>query len=56
MEGGVLRPLRPSQIYRPDVMEDIHIKAELGRYRFRGFGTLRRSLPGACHRHVPFTS
>ena len=46
MEGGVLRPLRPSQIYRPDVMEDIHVKAELGRYRFRGFGTLRpRPLP-----------
>jgi glutamate synthase domain-containing protein 2 len=46
MEGGVLRPLRPSQIYRPEVMEDIHIKAELGRYRFRGFGTLRpRPLP-----------
>src|SRR2546422_919523 len=46
MEGGVLRPLRTSQIYRPDVMEDIHLKAELGRYRFRGFGTLRpRPLP-----------
>jgi glutamate synthase domain-containing protein 2 len=46
MEGGVLRPLRTSQIYRPDVMEDIHVKAELGRYRFRGFGTLRpRPLP-----------
>src|SRR5947199_10533499 len=46
MEGGVLRPLRTSQIYRPDVMEDIHAKAELGRYRFRGFGTLRpRPLP-----------
>ena len=46
MEGGVLRPLRPSQIYRPDVMDDIHVKAELGRYRFRGFGTLRpRPLP-----------
>ena len=27
-------------------MEDIHVKAELGRYRFRGFGTLRpRPLP-----------
>src|SRR5213594_1144643 len=46
MEGGVLRPLRTSQIYRPDVMEDIHLKADLGRYRFRGFGTLRpRPLP-----------
>jgi glutamate synthase domain-containing protein 2 len=46
MEGGVLRPLRYSQIFRPEVMEDIHVKAELGRYRFRGFGTLRpRPLP-----------
>src|SRR6266545_3370028 len=33
-----LSTLRPSQIYRPEVMEDIHLKAELGRYRFRGFG------------------
>src|SRR5207244_2092372 len=41
MEGRILNTLRPSQIYRPDVMEDIHVKAELGRYRFRGFGTLR---------------
>ncbi len=41
-----LSTLRPSQIYRPEVMEDIHLKAELGRYRFRGFGTLRpRPLP-----------
>src|SRR5213593_1329666 len=46
MESRVLNLLRPSQIYRPDVMEDIHAKAELGRYRFRGFGTLRpRPLP-----------
>src|SRR5881409_370666 len=46
MEGGVLRPLRTSQIYRPEVMEDIHLKAELGRYLFRGYGTLRpRPLP-----------
>jgi methylamine---glutamate N-methyltransferase subunit C len=46
MEGRVLSTLRPSQIYRPEVMEDIHLKAELGRYRFRGFGTLRpRPLP-----------
>ncbi|MFQ5829746.1 MAG: FMN-binding glutamate synthase family protein [Candidatus Methylomirabilia bacterium] len=47
MEGGVLRQEpRPSQIFRPEVIEDIQIKAELGRYRFRGFGTLRpRPLP-----------
>jgi hypothetical protein len=47
MEGGVLRPhLRHSQIFRPQTIEDIQVKAELGRYRFRGFGTLRdRPLP-----------
>ncbi len=38
--------LRPSGIFSPEVIEDIQIKAELGRYRIRGFGTLRRrSLP-----------
>jgi glutamate synthase domain-containing protein 2 len=42
----VPRPRRASPVYRPDVMDDIHVKAELGRYRFRGFGTLRpRPLP-----------
>ena len=46
MEGGVLRALRTSPVFSPEVMEDIQIKAELGRYRFRGFGTLRaRPLP-----------
>ena len=46
MEGRVLRPLRTSQVFPPEVMEDIQIKAELGRYRFRGFGTIRpRPLP-----------
>jgi glutamate synthase domain-containing protein 2 len=33
--------LQRSGIYTPEVMEDIHAKAELGRYRIRGFGTLR---------------
>ena len=38
--------MRTSPVYRPDVIEDIHAKADLGRYRFRGFGTLRpRPLP-----------
>ncbi len=46
MGGRPLKPLRTSPVYRPDVMEDIHAKADLGRYRFRGFGTLRpRPLP-----------
>ncbi|MBI4608031.1 MAG: FMN-binding glutamate synthase family protein [Candidatus Rokubacteria bacterium] len=40
------RVLRPSGIFSPDVIEDIQVKAELGRYRIRGFGTLRdRPLP-----------
>ena len=41
MEGGVLKPLRTSRVFPPEVMEDIQVKAELGRYRFRGFGTIR---------------
>ena len=34
--------LRESYFYRPEVIEDIRVKAQLGRYRIRGFGTLRR--------------
>lgn len=30
-----------SGTYTPGIIEDIHIKAELGRYRIRGFGVLR---------------
>ena len=37
---------RQSGIYSPGVIEDIQTKAELGRYRIRGFGTLRtRPMP-----------
>ena len=32
---------QPSGTYSPSVIEDIQAKAELGRYRIRGFGTLR---------------
>jgi glutamate synthase domain-containing protein 2 len=32
---------QPSGTYTPTVIEDIQVKAELGRYRIRGFGTLR---------------
>lgn len=32
---------KPSGTFTPAVIEDIQIKAELGRYRIRGFGTLR---------------
>ncbi len=38
--------LRMSPIFTPAVIDDIQEKAELGRYRIRGFGTLRdRPLP-----------
>ena len=38
--------LRSSPIYTPDVIEEIQEKAQLARYRIRGFGTLRpRPLP-----------
>ena len=30
-----------SGTYTPAIIEDIQVKAELGRYRIRGFGTLR---------------
>lgn len=36
-----LPPAQPSGTYTPGVIEDIQAKAELGRYRIRGFGTLR---------------
>jgi len=40
------RALRVSPIFTPTVIDDIQEKAELGRYRIRGFGTLReRPLP-----------
>jgi glutamate synthase domain-containing protein 2 len=42
-EGAVLRH---SNIWRPETIEDIQTKAELGRYRIRGFSALRhRPLP-----------
>jgi glutamate synthase domain-containing protein 2 len=34
-------PSQPSGTYTPGIIEDIQAKAELGRYRIRGFGTLR---------------
>jgi glutamate synthase domain-containing protein 2 len=33
--------LQPSGTFTPAIIEDIQIKADLGRYRIRGFGTLR---------------
>jgi methylamine---glutamate N-methyltransferase subunit C len=34
--------LRQSPVYSPEVIQEIQEKAQLGRYRIRGFGTLRR--------------
>src|SRR5215475_5424982 len=49
MEGSVVREgavLQHSNIWRPETIEDIQTKAELGRYRIRGFSALRsRPLP-----------
>ena len=49
LEGGLVtepKATRQSGIYSPGVIEDIQTKAELGRYRIRGFGTLRtRPMP-----------
>jgi glutamate synthase domain-containing protein 2 len=39
--GDRLPVLKQSGTFSPEVMDDIHAKAELGRYRIRGFGTLR---------------
>jgi methylamine---glutamate N-methyltransferase subunit C len=39
--GGDPSPAATSATFSPAVIEDIQIKAELARYRIRGFGTLR---------------
>jgi glutamate synthase domain-containing protein 2 len=40
-QSQIEHPLQTSGTYSPGVIEDIQIKAELGLYRIRGFGTLR---------------
>ena len=40
--GGDPSPRETSGTFTPAVIEDIQIKAELARYRIRGFGALRR--------------
>ena len=53
--------LLTSGTFTPDVIEDIQVKAELGRYRIRGFGTLRerrwatqkRKLDALLRQHLP---
>ena len=49
MEGSPVRDqrvLRQGSLWNAEAIEDVQAKAELGRYRIRGFGTLRsRPLP-----------
>ncbi len=52
--------LGKSFIFKPEVIDDIHIKAELGRYRMRGFSLFKNIptwddltfLPGTLTRFV----
>ena len=52
--------LGKSQIFTPEVINDIHVKAELGRYRMRGFSLFKKIphwddltvLPGTLTRFV----
>ena len=49
-----------SKIFTPEVINDIHVKAELGRYRMRGFSLFKKIphwdelvfLPGTLTRFV----
>ena len=51
--GGDPSPAAISATFSPAVIEDIQIKAELARYRIRGFGALRRANLGDVRRpHV----
>ncbi|MGB8709790.1 MAG: hypothetical protein WCD39_08495, partial [Methyloceanibacter sp.] len=34
--------LGKSQIFTPEVINDIHVKSELGRYRMRGFSLFKK--------------
>ena len=38
--------LGSSQIFTPEVINDIHVKSELGRYRMRGFSLFKRFRTG----------
>jgi glutamate synthase domain-containing protein 2 len=57
---GAKDVLGHSRIFTPEVMNDIHIKAELGRYRMRGFSIFKKMpswdelvfLPGTLTRFV----
>jgi glutamate synthase domain-containing protein 2 len=50
------KPLvRYGQLWTPEMMEDVQIKAELGRYRIRGFSTLRKFVSFDDLTFVPCT-
>ena len=59
-EDGARSVLGHSSIFTPEVINDIHVKAELGRYRMRGFSMFKRIphwdelmfLPGTLTRFV----
>ena len=59
-EDGARSVLGRSSIFTPDVINDIHVKSELGRYRMRGFSMFKRIphwdelmfLPGTLTRFV----
>jgi hypothetical protein len=57
---GTREVLGRSRIFTPEVVNDIHMKAELGRYRMRGFSIFKKIphwddlvfLPGTLTRFV----
>ena len=59
-ESAARQLLGHSQIFTPEVIDDIHIKSELGRYRMRGFSLFKKIphwddltfLPGTLTRFV----
>src|SRR5260221_471031 len=59
-EDGARSVLGHSSIFTPEVINDIHVKSELGRYRMRGFSMFKRIphwdelmfLPGTLTRFV----
>ena len=40
--AGQRTVLGRSKIFTPEVIDDIHMKAELGRYRMRGFSMFKK--------------
>ena len=41
-----------SRIFTPEVIDDIHMKAELGRYRMRGFSMFKK-IPALGRADLP---